>query len=191
MGGGPINGFHIDLAVRTLDEGGIVLHATEGVWGLACDPFDRAAVAKLLDLKGRSVHKGLIVIGDSWACFEPELESLDPATRRQIEDSWPGAVTWIVPNRQFPFWITGGRETVAVRVPGHEQARALSQAFGGPLVSTSANRAGQTPALNALQARCRFGKAILTIPVRVLPGEVARPGKPSTIRTSAGVAVRT
>ena len=50
MGGGPINGFHIDLAVRTLDEGGIVVHATEGVWGLACDPFDRVAVAKLLDL---------------------------------------------------------------------------------------------------------------------------------------------
>lgn len=190
MGGGPINGFHIDLAVRTLDEGGIVVHATEGVWGLACDPFDRVAVAKLLELKGRSVDKGLIVIGDGAASFEPELESLDPAVRRQIEDSWPGAVTWILPNRQFPFWITGGRETVAVRVPGHEQARALCRAFEGPLVSTSANRAGQAPALNALQARCRFKKAFPTVPVRVLPGEVTRPGKPSTIRTSAGVAVR-
>jgi L-threonylcarbamoyladenylate synthase len=191
MGGGPINKFHIDLAVRTLDEGGIVLHATEGVWGLACDPFDRMAVAKLLELKGRSVEKGLILIGDTAACFEPELESLDPGARRQIEDSWPGAVTWIVPNRQFPFWITGGRETVAVRVPGHEQARALSRVFGGPLVSTSANRAGQTPALNALQARCRFGKTSPANLIRLLPGEVVCPGRPSRILTSAGVAVRT
>lgn len=190
MSGGPINAFHIDRAVRTLHEGGIVLHATEGVWGLACDPFDEVAVARLLDLKGRSVSKGLILIGDTATCFEPELVALDPLERGQVEESWPGAVTWVLPNRQFPYWITGGRETVAVRVPGHEQARLLSQAFGGPLVSTSANRTGQPPAVSAIQARGRFGAGFPAGFDFVLPGEVARPGKPSTIRTPAGAALR-
>lgn len=184
-----INQWHIARAVRALEAGGIVLHATEGVWGIACDPFDESAVARLLLLKARPVDKGLIVIGGGPASFEPELAALGAAERVAIEQTWPGAVTWIVPNVQFPDWITGGRPTVAVRVPGHAQARALSRAFGGPLVSTSANRAGQPPAVNALQARRRL-KGFATEQDWVLPGEVVVPGRPSTIRTLAGDTIR-
>lgn len=185
----PINEWHIARAVRALEAGGIVLHAAEGVWGIACDPFDASPVARVLLLKERSVDKGLIVIGDRPACFEAELAALGAEERAAIEATWPGAVTWIVPNVQFPDWITGGRPTVAVRVPGHAQARALCRAFGGPLVSTSANRSGQPPAVNALQARRRF-KGFPTEHDWVLPGEVAVPGRPSTIRTLAGATIR-
>jgi L-threonylcarbamoyladenylate synthase len=184
-----INDWHISRAVRALDAGGIVLHATEGVWGLACDPFDESAVVRLLFLKNRSVDKGLILIGDGGDDFGPELSALTNAERATIEATWPGPVTWIVPNVQFPFWITGGRDTVAIRVPGHAQARALCRAFGGPVVSTSANRSGQPPTVNALQARRRLDG----FPIGddwVLPGDVATPGKPSTIRTLAGATLR-
>lgn len=62
---GMLNTWHLKLAVRALRAGGLVLHATEGVWGLACDPFNASAVSRLLDLKGRAVGKGLILIGTS------------------------------------------------------------------------------------------------------------------------------
>ena len=128
-----LNSWHLKLAVRSLQGGGLVLHATEGVWGLACDPFDADAVARLLNLKGRSVAKGLILIGAGAECFAPELAAIAAQARRTVEDSWPGPETWILPNQGFPYWIQGDHAGVALRVPGHPQARALADAFGGPL----------------------------------------------------------
>lgn len=179
-----------------------MLHATEGVWGLACDPFDGESVARLLALKGRPVSKGLIVIGADADMFALELASLSPDDRARVLTSWPGAVTWILPNQRFPDWITGGRSQVAVRVPGHAQARALSRAFGGPLVSTSANPSGRPPARSMLQARGQFGpmrgrsqrdRSAPPFPGEqdyLLPGEVLSPGSPSQIRTLAGDVLR-
>lgn len=188
-----MNGWHARLAVRVLRRGGIVLHATEGVWGFACDPFDPGAVAALLAAKGRSEAKGLILIGDVPERFAPELDALDPATRRAVVGRWPGAVTWILPNRQFPPWITGGRTTVAVRVPGHAGARCLAAAFGGPLVSTSANPSGRPAARNRFQARARLrdlrrrGRAR---DIHLLPGETLGRRGPSEIFTVEGRQLR-
>lgn len=169
----------------------MVLHATEGVWGLACDPFDAQAVARLLALKGRSVAKGLIVIADSATPFAAELAQLSAALRDEIVASWPGPVTWLVPNVQFPDWITGGRGQVAVRVPGHPQARALAQAFGGALVSTSANPSGRAAPTRELQARRMFPRSVFPGPLDyVLPGEVIEPGRPSRIRSPYGRVLR-
>lgn len=179
-----LNTWHLQRAVRALNAGGIVLHAAEGVWGLACDPFDEQAVARLLVLKVRRWQKGLIVIGEDPARFAPELDSLTTADRTRVLASWPGAVTWILPNRRFPDWITGGGAGVAVRVPGHPQARALCRAFDGALVSTSANRSGQPPATAALVARRKFPAAEYPLEQDyVLPGEVLAPGGPSAIHT--------
>jgi len=173
------------------------MHATEGVWGLACDPWDPAAVSRLLDLKGRAAAKGLIVIGHDLAAFEPELAALPAAERAAVADSWPGAVTWILPNRQFPAWITGDRMTVAARVPGHPQARALVEAHGAPLVSTSANPSGFAPPRNRFQARARFetlrrGARLHRrhVGFYFLPGETAGRRGPSEIRTVSGAVLR-
>jgi len=173
------------------------MHATEGVWGLACDPFDPAAVARLLGLKGRAAAKGLIVIGHTADAFAPELAALDAAGRAAVTDSWPGAVTWILPNRRFPAWVTGGRRTVAVRVPGHRQARALLEAHGSPLVSTSANRSRQPPPRNRFQARARFealrrraGLYRRHPGFYLLPGQTAGRRGPSEIRTVSGSLLR-
>lgn len=186
-----INAWHLDLAVRALDQGALVLHAAEGVWGLACDPFDALAVTRLLALKGRPVEKGLILIGACAEVFEPELSLLCEPDRAQILASWPGAETWILPNCQFPYWITGANSGVAVRVPGHPQARALAEAFDGPLVSTSANPSGLPAPVSALGARRRMATRDFPGPDDyILPGEVLTPGAPSRIQTPAGELLR-
>ncbi len=172
-----LSGDHLRRAVDVLRSSGVVAHATEGVWGLACDPFDGAAVDRVLDIKGRDADKGLIVAAGRPAAFAMELAALDDETAARIRASWPGAVTWIVPNRRFPAWITGGRDTAAIRVPGHAQARALADAFGGAIVSTSANRSGVEPARTAEAVADALGHAVDFI----LPGEIGSGMGPSRI----------
>lgn len=167
--------------MTVLRTGGVVAHACEGVWGLACDPFDRAAVHKILDIKGRAAAKGLIVVAGAAADFAGELDALDDALAVRVRASWPGAVTWLVPNHRFPPWVTGGRNTVAIRVPAHEQARALAAAFGGPLVSTSANRAGAMPATTADEVAHTLGQDIDYL----LPGATGSRKGPSRIVDAA------
>lgn len=164
-------------AQQVLCRGGVVAHACEGVWGLACDPLDAAAVGRVLDIKGRAAAKGLIVIAACADAFAAELGVLDDATVARIRASWPGPVTWVVPCERFPDWITGGRGTVAVRVPDHAQSRSLAGAFGGPIVSTSANRSGAPPCLTAEDVRETLGDEIDYL----LPGVVGDRIGPSTI----------
>ena len=186
-----LNTWHLTLAARAIRAGGLVLHATEGVWGLACDPFNAQAVSHLLDLKGRPVGKGLILIGADAETFAPELAGIDEDQARTVQASWPGPETWILPNQRFPYWITGDHSGVAVRVPGHPQARALAESFAGPLVSTSANPGGQPAPTNLLRARAIFPTTLFPGEGDyILPGEVQRPGSPSRIRTLAGEAIR-
>lgn len=186
-----MNCWHLHLAVQVLRHGGVVLHPTEGVWGLACDPWNPAAVDAVLRIKQRLAAKGLIVVGAAPGCFEAELSLLEPAARDRVLASWPGPVTWLLPSQRFPEWITGGREAVAVRVPGHPDVRALCRAYGSPLVSTSANRTGQAPARNRFQARAwlrdlRRGSADAGPGLYMLPGETLGRSRPSDIRTIQG-----
>ena len=174
-------------AVEVLRRGGVVAHATEGVWGLACDPFDRAAVDRVLEIKGRDAEKGLIVAAGRAAAFAAELDAIDAHLSARIRATWPGAVSWVVPNRRFPPWITGGRDTVAIRVPGHAQARALADAFGGAVVSTSANRSGAAPARTAAAVLDALGDAVDFI----LPGRVgSSPGPSRLVDASTGRTLR-
>lgn len=174
-----------------------MLHATEGVWGLACDPWNPESVQRLLAWKGRPMDKGLIVIGAGPDTFRAELDELGAGSREQVLSSWPGAVTWLLPGGRFPAWITGGRPTVAARVPAHPQARALCEAFGGALVSTSANRSGRPPARRSLQAQAfrrdlqRRGLLIRRDPgFYLLPGQTLGYRGPSEIRAVDGASIR-
>ena len=172
--------WHLREARRVLRTGGVVAHATEGVWGLACDPDDRSAVARILTLKSRSADLGLILIAQNPRVFAGELACLAEADRQTALNAWPGAATFVVPNRApapWPQWITGDHSGVAVRVPGHEQARLLCAAFGGAVVSTSANPSGRQAAVSELKVRAYFGQRVDFY----LPGEVISPGRPSSI----------
>ena len=135
--------------VAALRRGGVVAYPTEAVWGLGCDPRDETATLRLLVLKQREVDKGLILIAADEAQLAPfiDMDALDAAQRATVRASWPGPHTWVMPAAaDAPAWITGGRDSIAVRISAHPVVTALCEGFGGALVSTSANRGGEPPA---------------------------------------------
>ncbi|WP_435372738.1 L-threonylcarbamoyladenylate synthase [Pseudoteredinibacter isoporae] len=159
--------------------GGVIAYPTEAVWGLGCDPFEQPAVEKILWLKGRAQAKGLILVAADINQFEPFLAGLSQEQLQLLEDSWPGPHTWLVPvNGYCPEWISGRFDSVALRVSAHPVVSGLCQAFGGPIVSTSANPQGLPPALNAMQAERYFRGSLDGL----APGVVNTQAKPSTIR---------
>ncbi|HVR81965.1 MAG TPA: Sua5/YciO/YrdC/YwlC family protein [Luteimonas sp.] len=135
-------------AAAVLHRGGVIAYPTEAVWGLGCDPFDEAAVLRLLALKQRPVDKGLILIAGALDQFDGLLDwdALPTDRSEAVFASWPGPHTWVVPaSGRVPHWITGAHDGVAARVSAHPLVVALCAAFGGSLVSTSANPAGTPP----------------------------------------------
>ncbi len=179
--------FQLQLAAHHLRCGGVIAHATEGVWGLACDAFNECAVMELVALKQRPGSKGFILIADCLERFGSLVGELSDTQRRTLADAWPGPVTFLVAAPKAPAWLRGGHLQLAVRVPGHAQARALCERFGGPLVSTSANPHARMPARNASQVRRHFGDRLSFI----LAGRTGGLAGPSEIRDlSTGTVVR-
>ena len=153
-----MNPWRLRESVRRLRHGGIIACATEAVYGLSCNPGDAGAVARLLKLKQRPESKGLILVGATLEQLIPWLAPLSVAQHQQLCASWPGPVTWVVDAATTtPAWLTGGRQSLAVRVTAHPQLAALCLRFGGALVSTSANLSDHRPARNPLAVRRQFG----------------------------------
>ncbi len=146
------------LAVDWLRRGGVVAYPTEAVYGLGCDPWNGAAVRRILAMKRRPEAKGLILIAADLAQLAPFVQWLEPNRMADILATWPGPHTWLLPARpETPVWLRGQHDTLAVRVTAHPLAAALCRAAGRALVSTSANRASHTPARTALEVRLRLG----------------------------------
>ncbi|MBI3776109.1 MAG: Sua5/YciO/YrdC/YwlC family protein [Gammaproteobacteria bacterium] len=173
-------------AARTLCAGGIVAYPTEAVYGLGCDPRNAEAVQRLLEIKQRDPLKGLILIAASFDQLKPYLVALDDNTRARVLPTWPGPVTWLLPARDAvsPL-LRGAHPTLAVRVTAHPLAAALCRAFGGALVSTSANRSNEPPARTAQQVRAQLGADLDYL----LDGVVGSAANPTEIRDAATGAV--
>jgi len=172
-----MDGRGLALAARALRHGKIVAYPTEGVYGLGCDPRQRAAVARLLKLKRRRWQKGLILIAADPAQLAPYVADLPDIARR----TWPGPHTWLVPARpDCPRWLRGVHELIAVRITAHPLAAGLCRTAGMALVSTSANRAGAVPARFARDVRRRLGHRV----DYVLAGRVGARKRPTPIRNA-------
>lgn len=162
-------------AAQVLRSGGLLAYATEHCFGLGCDPANERAVARLLRVKRRPGHKGLIIIAASIEQLAPYVSDI-PAN---VVVSWPGPHTWLLaPRATVPRWIIGAHEKIAVRVTAHPQAARLCLTAGMAIVSTSANRAGQTPARSAREVSRRFGAEL----DYVLTGRVGGLHAPTPIR---------
>ena len=158
--------------------GGVIAYPTEAVFGLGCDPLNGPAVARILAIKQRAPAKGFILIATDIAQLEPFMQ-LDAAMRAQVLQTWPGPVTWVVPaSAGVPGWLSGGRDTLAVRVTAHPVARALCEATGLALVSTSANLSGHSPLRSPPAVRRLLGDKV----DYVVPGTVGTRKNPTEIR---------
>lgn len=166
-------------AARVLRAGGVIAHATEGVWGLTCDAFNLDAVMRILALKQRDAGRGLIVVAHNAEILAPFVDPDAEAAWRRARATWPGPTTWLLPaDAAAPWWLTGAHETIALRQSAHPETAALAATLGGALVSTSANVSGRPPVRSAWGARALFGNNIDFI----AGGVCDRPGVPSTIR---------
>lgn len=145
-----------------LKRGGLAAYPTESSYGLGCLPRHTRALAKLVRLKKRPQHKGMIVIGSSAAQLAPLLR---PSENLAALPAGEKPTTFLLPcRRNTPPQLRGkGRHKLAVRVPAHEGARALCGILGSPLVSTSCNRAGKRPCRTEREARRQFGRNVWVI----------------------------
>lgn len=131
--------------MQSLNEGKLILLATETVYGLGADAGNPLAVAKIFEAKGRPrfnpliAHVSDIDMAEQIAVFSDEARAL-------AERFWPGPLTLVLPVRDTDLvcdLARAGLSSVAVRVPGHAKAREVISAFGRPVVAPSANRSGR------------------------------------------------
>ena len=149
--------WHIREAVRRLAAGGVIAYPTETVYGLGCNPFDGNAVLHLLAIKHRRMEQGVILVASCFSQLEPLLLPLKPTVKKRISKPSATPVTWVLPCfPETPDWLRGSHDTLAVRITSHPTAAALCDAWGGPLVSTSANIHGGRPTSSALMVRKTF-----------------------------------
>ncbi len=146
------------FAARVMTLGGVIAYPTEAVFGMGCDPFQRSAVERLLDLKSRPMSKGLILVSGQKEHFEPFLEPLSDALRERFFSDQGRPTTWLVPDhfRQIPYWIKGEHESVAMRLTSHPLCCSLSRHFDRPVVSTSANPAARPSAISLAEVKHYF-----------------------------------
>ena len=166
-------------AVAALRRGGVIAYPTEAVYGLGCDPMNAAAVASLFALKQRPPTQGVLLIAADFAQVEKFIDAAPAAAVARARATWPGPQTWVLPrSAQTPAWLAGAHSGIALRVTAHALAARLCRAFGGALVSTSANRHGQLPARTAGEVRSAFGSELAYI----LDGPTGGLERPTPIR---------
>lgn len=135
----------VQHAAVALKRGELVILPTETVYGLAADAGNGEAVARIFEAKGRPRFNPLIAHAADAGQAE-RIAILDDRARRLADAFWPGPLTLVAPVRDRAVvcdLARAGLDTVAVRVPGHTRARAVIDAFGGPVVAPSANRSGR------------------------------------------------
>lgn len=166
-------------AAHVVRGGGVIAYPTEAVFGLGCLPRDRKAVRRVLAIKRRSWRKGLILIGADFEQLARYVVLPPEPQRSEVLASWPGPHTWVLDARPgAPRWITGARNSVAVRVTAHPLAAALCRATGEALVSTSANLSRRPPRRNLLRLRRELGRRV----DYVLAGPLGGEAQPTVIR---------
>jgi len=180
----------LTAAAGWLRAGGLVVYPTDTLYAVAADPTSPTAIEALFDWKGRAAEAALPLVAASMEQVEVWFGPLGGMSGILARRFWPGPLSLILPaGARLVESVHAGRGTVAVRVPDSVVARALADAWQGPLPSTSANRTG-APAVDRVSALAEMAsdRRVLIIDAGPSPG-----GLPSTIvdaRTSPPVLVR-
>lgn len=169
---------NLDAAVRILRAGGLVAIPTETVYGLAADASNPAAVRHLYEVKGRPLGHPVIVHIAGIDALPRWAASIPEDARLLAEAFWPGPLTLILHRTSAVVdEITGGRDTVGLRVPDHPLTLALLRAFDGGVAAPSANRFGRVSPTTAADVRADLGDDVDLI----LDGGPCEVGVESTI----------
>jgi L-threonylcarbamoyladenylate synthase len=168
----------IDRAVLALRDGELVAFPTETVYGLGADASNPDAIHRIFEVKGRPATHPLIVHIDHPRAIDRWVLAVPDSARLLAERYWPGPMTLVL--RRAPAVdpaITGGQDTIAVRVPAHPVALQLLRAFGSGIAAPSANRYGHVSPTRAEHVREEFGDDVRF----VLDGGDCKIGLESTI----------
>lgn len=154
-----MNNDELANAIITLRNSGVIAYPTESVFGLGCDPDDDIAIQKILDLKQRPAHKGLILIAANIEQLKKyaDFSMLNTTLLNNIKQTWPGPFTWVVPaQNSLSNLVSGDFDSVAVRVSDHPVVQTLCSEFNKPIISTSANLSGLEACITAQQVAEMF-----------------------------------
>ncbi len=187
----------IGRAVEVLRAGGVVCFPTRCLYGLGADALDAAAVERVYEIKQRPADMPLLVLISRSAQLAELAVRVPPMARVLIERFWPGRLTLVMEGRaHLPERLTAGTGRIGIRLAAHPVARALAEAFAGPITGTSANPSGgggcrQIPEIDPRIARQvdfildggplkgGVGSTVVDVtgenPVVIREGEISRP----------------
>src|SRR5579863_10054038 len=180
---------HVELeaAVQALRDGELVAFPTETVYGLGAHAGHPAALRRVFEVKGRPTSHPLIVHLDSMRYLGRWAREVPPQAEQLAAAFWPGPLTLVLPKAyNVHQLVTGGQDTVAVRIPSHPMAQQLLTAFGGGIAAPSANRYGRLSPTRAEHVREEFGDSVRVL----MDGGDAKIGLESTIVACLNGSVR-
>jgi len=182
----------VTKTVQRLSRGEVAALPTETVYGLAANAWNREAVSRIYEAKGRPAHNPLIVHVSSFAMARACVSDWPERAAALARSFWPGPLTMVLPKSSLiPHEVTGGGETVAIRWPGHPFMRAVIEACGFPLAAPSANRSNElspTTARHVLKSLghliplivdggpCQVGIESTVVDLGCEPPRILRPG---------------
>ena len=151
----------LDRIAQVVATGGVIAFRTDTFYGLGADPFDRAAVQRIKELKGREDNKPILIVISDRDQVERFIAMPSHSFQLLSKEFWPGALTLIGKSRpEVPEEITAESGTIGVRLPNDERVRALVRACGGALTATSANLSHEPPASSAVAVQHYFVEGI-------------------------------
>jgi len=167
----------VERTTALLAKGGVAVFPTDTVYGIAASVFRPQAVRRIYQLKGRSYKKRLpFLVAD----IDQALALVERPGKRLVkllEKYWPGPLTVVFNTSSLGQWTTGGKDTLAIRIPDHPVTLAILKKMGQPLAVTSANRSGQPEAVSGHEAQQFFsGRVDILVDAGPCPG-----GIPSTV----------
>lgn len=177
----PATEENIEKAAALIRTGGVVVYPTETVYGLGCAPQINDAAMRICEIKGRADKP--LPLACSSLTVARKVAEFNPAAERLAERFWPGPLMLVLPAiMKYGMYVTHGAKTLGVRIPDHKVSRSLARQCGGVIVSTSANKAGETPPTTTEGAIQQIGKEVDI----VLDGGPTPGGLPSTVLDLSG-----
>ena len=177
----------IEAASRSVEQGEVLLYPTDTIYGFGCHGFCASAVERIIRLKRRAPDKGLLLLIPHLRWADRLSSRLPREFHRLASRLWPGPVTLLIPAApSIPAPITGIQGKVGIRYPSLPFLRLWLERLDAPVVSTSANLAGQPPAESGVELESIFGQDVdLFLDAGTLPESA-----PSTVVDLCGEAPR-